>query len=163
VRIISLWQPWASLVVWGEKTIETRSWWTSYRGSLAIHASLRTPKETVLGLCGDFGDSGLVFQRAMRRHGFDLTEESIAAMPHGAVVGVANLVDVMPTAEASRMKLSTADRVMGNFTAGRFGWYLTEPVAFDDPIAGVTGGQGLRKVDEELFAQILFRNRHTKA
>lgn len=39
MKALSLWQPWASLVAIGAKTIETRSWSTSYRGPLAIHAA----------------------------------------------------------------------------------------------------------------------------
>lgn len=39
MRAISLWQPWASAIALGSKRIETRSWSTSYRGPLAIHAA----------------------------------------------------------------------------------------------------------------------------
>lgn len=42
MRAISLWQPWASLVVLGAKKIETRHWSTNYRGPLLIHAAKRT-------------------------------------------------------------------------------------------------------------------------
>lgn len=44
MKALSLHQPWASLVALGVKTIETRSWSTSYRGPLAIHAAKRTPE-----------------------------------------------------------------------------------------------------------------------
>jgi hypothetical protein len=39
VKAITLTEPWASLVSIGAKRIETRSWATSYRGPIAIHAS----------------------------------------------------------------------------------------------------------------------------
>ena len=39
MKSLSLWQPWASLVALGIKTIETRSWETRYRGEIAIHAA----------------------------------------------------------------------------------------------------------------------------
>lgn len=45
MKALTLWQPWASLVALGVKTIETRSWATRYRGPLAIHAATRKPKE----------------------------------------------------------------------------------------------------------------------
>jgi hypothetical protein len=35
---LTLLQPWASLIALGVKTIETRSWSTSWRGGLVIHA-----------------------------------------------------------------------------------------------------------------------------
>ena len=41
IKALTLWQPWASLIAWGEKQYETRSWSTEYRGLLAIHASKR--------------------------------------------------------------------------------------------------------------------------
>lgn len=39
MRILSIKQPWASLIVHGFKDIENRSWRTHYRGPLIIHAS----------------------------------------------------------------------------------------------------------------------------
>lgn len=39
MKAISIRQPWAGLIVAGQKTIENRSWNTSYRGEIAIHAS----------------------------------------------------------------------------------------------------------------------------
>lgn len=43
MKALTLWQPWASLVALGVKSIETRSWSTSYRGQLAIHAAATMP------------------------------------------------------------------------------------------------------------------------
>lgn len=43
IRTLTLWQPWASLVALGVKTIETRSWSTRHRGPLYIHAAARHP------------------------------------------------------------------------------------------------------------------------
>lgn len=40
MRILTLTQPWASLIAIGAKTLETRSWRTGYRGPLAIHYAL---------------------------------------------------------------------------------------------------------------------------
>lgn len=51
MKAITIWQPWASLIALGVKTIETRSWSTDYRGPLAIHAAA-TPAG-ILGLPGD--------------------------------------------------------------------------------------------------------------
>lgn len=58
IPVLSLWQPWATLVALGVKTIETRSWSTHYRGPLAIHAAARRPR------IADLGDSFLA------RHGW---------------------------------------------------------------------------------------------
>lgn len=39
MKALSLREPWASLIAYGPKRIETRSWRTGYRGPLYIHAS----------------------------------------------------------------------------------------------------------------------------
>ena len=39
MKIISVRQPWAYLIVAGYKPVENRTWNTSYRGPLLIHAS----------------------------------------------------------------------------------------------------------------------------
>lgn len=47
---ISLWQPWASALAIRSKRNETRSWATSYRGPIAIHAAKRAPVGEMLHL-----------------------------------------------------------------------------------------------------------------
>ena len=39
MRALSVKQPWASLIASGQKTIETRTWRTDYRGDLLIVSS----------------------------------------------------------------------------------------------------------------------------
>lgn len=41
MKIISIRQPWASLIVTGLKDVENRTWSTRYRGPILIHASQR--------------------------------------------------------------------------------------------------------------------------
>jgi hypothetical protein len=44
VRVLSLWQPYASLVIAGVKTLETRKWEWPYQPSwLVIHVAKRAP------------------------------------------------------------------------------------------------------------------------
>ena len=46
MKVLSLTEPYATLIKNGIKTIETRSWKTNYRGKLYIHASSsKIPKE----------------------------------------------------------------------------------------------------------------------
>jgi len=46
MKAISLWQPWASFIAWGIKTIETRHWPLpkNIKGPLAIHATKKIVK-----------------------------------------------------------------------------------------------------------------------
>ena len=39
MKVLSIIEPWATLIKEKKKVIETRSWKTSYRGELYIHAS----------------------------------------------------------------------------------------------------------------------------
>ena len=41
MKVLSLMEPWASLIKEKQKVIETRSWNTKYRGELYIHSSLK--------------------------------------------------------------------------------------------------------------------------
>lgn len=49
MKVLTLHQPWASLIALGIKTIETRSWSTQYWGPLAIHAGAATPTQARIG------------------------------------------------------------------------------------------------------------------
>lgn len=43
MKVLTLHQPYATAIALGHKRYETRSWWTSYRGPLAIHAAKGLP------------------------------------------------------------------------------------------------------------------------
>jgi ASCH domain-containing protein len=45
MRILTIRQPWAHLIVQGTKNIENRDWKTSYRGPVLIHASLKLDRD----------------------------------------------------------------------------------------------------------------------
>lgn len=77
MRALALKQPWASLVASGRKTIELRSWRTTYRGPLIVVASMKTHPH--------------LDARAL---GID----DMKALPHGVVLAVVDLVDVRPFA-----------------------------------------------------------------
>ena len=47
MKAITLKEPWASLVVNGYKTYEFRSWKTSYRGKILIHAAKSCDKNNI--------------------------------------------------------------------------------------------------------------------
>ena len=56
-------QPWASLIVFGHKTLDSRGFNTFYRGPVAIHASNSTG-----GL--EWADACAPLQEFLREHGF---------------------------------------------------------------------------------------------
>ena len=128
MKAITLIQPWAT-AVGRYKRIETRSWSTSYRGPLAIHA-------------GKTEDT--LFTEVARRNGYEFE-----VIPHGVIVSVCNLVDCRPMLEAP----STDEDFFGNFGPGRFGWTLDEFVMFGRPIT-CRGSLGLWTLPLDIEAQV---------
>lgn len=82
MRALTVHQPHASLIALGIKTIETRSWSTSYRGRLAIHAAAKDTDREM--------DLHPEPWRALGDH------IGGAAPVRGAVVATAELVDCVP-------------------------------------------------------------------
>jgi hypothetical protein len=75
MRALSIRQPWGSLIVKGYKDVENRTWRTSYRGPLLIHAALRLDPK------------GFEFAHSL---GIDILPEDC---PRGGIIGMAELVD----------------------------------------------------------------------
>lgn len=110
MKVLSLKQPFAELVVSGKKKIELRKWNTNFRGEFLIHASKNPDKES------------------MKKFGFMENE-----LPLGFIVGKAELVEVK---HYSNEKEHSADRdkhLASNFW-GDYGFVLENPVKFDKPI-----------------------------
>ena len=111
MKALTIWQPWASLIAEGAKTIETRSW--SAPASLigqriAIHAAKHHPYRDLDHLPGDvengyewrwLGDWRIAWDYEDRTLRLDLwneqTEQEVDA-PFGAVVATAVLADCLP-------------------------------------------------------------------
>lgn len=131
---ITLWQPWASLWL-GPKVHETRSWSTKYRGLLHVHASVRPIRraelsDELIDLCEDeFG-------------GHFWTE-----LPRGAVVGIVELVDCLPTVPTPDVPLDENDRLCGDFSPGRFAWRRAPSPTHIGPWP-YKGKQGLFRCDD---------------
>lgn len=113
MKALSLTQPWASLVVSGKKQIETRSWATSYRGPLVIHAAKGYPPYA---------------QRFAHGISFILPQD----LPLGALIGRVELVDIKRTEEVAPL-ISETERDYGDYSAGRFAWIFEEAEAFANP------------------------------
>lgn len=92
MKAITVWQPWATLLATGQKHNETRSWKTSYRGEILIHAAKTDHSGILLHIPMEelkhFQDAGVVNK-----------------LPTGAIIGKANLVDCFQIDEAYRRKL----------------------------------------------------------
>lgn len=136
MKALSLMEPWAWLVAIGAKRIETRSWRTNYRGPLAIHAA-RTLPRAARELCLE-----PAIDRILAQAGY----ANAAELPRGAIVAVCELVDCRRIEPQAPLP-AEPERSLGDFTPGRFAWYLDCPRRLASPIAA-RGFPGLWETQE---------------
>jgi len=170
MKIITLWQPWASLIAYDLKRYETRSWPTTYRGPLLIHAAKR-PFVSADGLKTLCPSGWAAWQDAMR----NCAHLQAQAMPYsyelplGAVVAIADLKGCyrMKTTQGHRPDFFAAlridnrfvedqtelERAVGDWQPGRFAWELANVQRLPEPIPW-RGSQGLRDAPPELQALV---------
>jgi hypothetical protein len=130
MKVISLWQPWASLIAVGGKEYETRSWATRYRGKIAIHAA-KTRDHLSLGYQQPFYD-------VLIDSGWYSEPEKL---PLGAIVAIAELTAIY-RADELYPKISEQERAFGLYGDGRFAWRLQNVKPLNLPFQ-VSGKQGL--------------------
>lgn len=161
MKCISLWQPWASLMVVGSKKIETRHWPTRHKGPLLIHAA-KKPFRSI---------EPFIAEPWLLRNGLATILDSAIPqwwelLPYGAIVGKVEMVDckrvelidrnqihkarVARPEDANRLDLWFTEFYLGNYEPGRFGWLTDEPKRLSEPIA-YRGRQGLFDVPDELL------------
>lgn len=173
MKTLTLTQPWASLVALGAKRIETRSWMTSYRGPLAIHAAkgLR-PVGGIHGLIDVCAEEP--FRSALATAGIWKGGVRKDRLPLGAIVAVCQLVGCYPTARTDgsdgsrpaycthagrqhgdrRLVIVEGDELaFGDYSPGRYAWLLADVRALPTPIP-CAGALGLWDVPAPLLAQL---------
>lgn len=123
MKALTLWQPWGSLIVWGPKRIENRTWpppASVLFKRIAIHAGKKLQKE-VLEEYGDYiAAAGL-------------------PVPLGAILGTAFVQGSVTKSD-------------DEFFAGPIGWVLSDIERFKTPIP-CPGAQGLWDVPAEIEAK----------
>jgi activating signal cointegrator 1 len=122
-KVLTLHQPWASLVAWGAKRIETRSWPTTYRGPLAIHAAQEFPRyarKWLEALCEE-GNEELLKPFRRGRVGDLWADEIIEALPFGALLCTCRLTDCLPTEKMHRANIAPS-----RFSDPWGGYYISE-------------------------------------
>lgn len=180
MKCISLHQPWASLVVYGKKRVETRSWPTTYRGPLLIHASSKWDG-AIQSLCLE-----APFRDALANYGVPIpphswTAEDVArrkagwGMPFGAIIGRVNLIDCFHTQDVAgddlgaatapytidrdalrqrkTLFISNRERAFGDYSTGRYAFLFEKPEVFEKPIK-FSGLQRIFNVDEKVLARV---------
>ena len=120
MKVITILQPWAELIVLGKKKIETRSFERSYRGKILIQASKKfTPLQRKLCEQWPFNE----YMDTKR-------------LEFGKIIGSAELTSIATTKSAvagleARGTESAAEEYhFGDYSEGRFAWYLQNPIKF---------------------------------
>jgi activating signal cointegrator 1 len=139
IPALTLRQPWASLVALGAKRIETRSWRTSYRGWLAIHAGMTLSKAERL-LC-----ELEPFRSALLRDtALDPALPLAVQLPHGSIIAIVWLDACLPMETIEWPH--EPERSFGDYAPGRYAWYLSQVHRLPQPIPA-RGALGLWRVE----------------
>jgi hypothetical protein len=126
MKALSIRQPWAELILQGRRTIEPRTWQTTYRGRIAIHASQTIGEEDCVA------------------YGLDP-----AQVVRGALVGTVELVDVLPLDKGGWETLCDQHLSLHDFPGPMFGWRLEDPQRLPQPIP-MRGRMSLFNVPDDL-------------
>jgi hypothetical protein len=148
MKAITIWQPWAQLIVQGIKKFETRSWKTNYRGKIAIHAG----KSNACKNTGNLDPSTYyAIGEALGFATWDDTniERCLNSLPSGFIIATADLVECWSTngdrwIQSGNLskQVSATERTFGDFSPGRWAWELLNVKMLDKPIPA-KGMQGL--------------------
>ena len=115
MKVLSIKEPYATLIKDGVKIYETRSWKTNYRGEIYIHASLT--KST-----SESKNKAMNYLKSEPNPGYILCK--------------CNLVDCIPMDEEfiNYIKNETNESDYGRYSSDRFAWKLELIEVLKDPI-----------------------------
>lgn len=150
MRVLTLRQPWASLIAAGYKTVETRGQATKVRGRIAIHAGMSAD----IAACEAFGDDGVrgrIVATATMTDCIPILDQD-AELPTAWMRHIARnhtgqlwLWNGMDHNGASwKIEPLSAQQDFGDFRPGRFGWILENVERLETPVP-FSGGQGWSK------------------
>ncbi len=126
MKVLSIKEPFASLISNGIKKIETRSWKTNYRGEIYIHASLKKI---------NFKDERTQTLIKLLPANYDLK--------YGMIICKAKLIDCvyMDKDFVCEIKKDETESLCGRYEEGRYAWVLgeIEPLKNEIPAKGMLG------------------------
>jgi activating signal cointegrator 1 len=134
LSVLSIYQPWASLLVVGARVYDVQHQPTTYRGEVGIFAPLHFPEWSQRrALEPEF--AGLLSAAGLKPW----------ALPRGVLLGVADLVDVISIETegvVAGVAMCTLERRIGDYKAGRFAFRYERIRRLREPI-GHRGRAGL--------------------
>ena len=118
MKVLSLTEPYATLIKNGIKNIETRSWKTTYRGRLYIHASsTKIPK-------------------AYRENQTLMSLVNNKELSYGNIICSCDLVDCIEMTDEfiDDIRKNNNEYVTGIYAKGRYAWILKNVEILNNPI-----------------------------
>ncbi len=119
IKVLSLKEPFASLIKENIKKIETRSWKTNYRGKLYIHASKKklSRKEEI-----------------EEKEQINLLKDR--NFNYGCIIAECNLTDCkfMDRELIKEIKKNKKELICGSYEVGRYAWMLEDIKVLEKPI-----------------------------
>jgi len=115
-KAISLWEPWASLMAMGIKTIETRHWATKYRGDLIICSAKK-----------DIGVKAL--SSLLNSFPKQVSQQLIHNLSYGKALCKVTVTDCKLTQNITDQEQFP----YGNFEPNRYGWITENVQVFKEP------------------------------
>jgi hypothetical protein len=156
MKALTVYQPWASLIMAGVKAMETRPNRTRHRGPLAIHAGKLTYWQLV---------DMLGYDEVNRLD--DICRKAklppVACLPRGCALGTVTLANVgridrgyEPSERLVYWEraadygvtgwIGSDEYALGDYTIGHHAWHMIQPHAFPEPIPA-RGMQGMWEWD----------------
>ena len=135
MKVLSIWQPWASLIVHGHKIIETRGW-PAPRSIIGQTIGIASTKNI------NKEQRRLVCEPEFLRQYSTTNLPALDDLPLGYLLGTVIVEACDPITSKMIEGLTDQERVFGWYSEGRFAWHLQEQKAFSTPLP-VIGKQGL--------------------
>lgn len=114
MKVLTIKQPWATLIIQQDKRFEFRSWKNKYRGDLLIHAAKGVDKEAIERLEKYIPDN----------------------IPTGKILGRATLIDCVKVSPEFKEKLlkENKDIYKDSSFKENYGWQIEDVEVFEKPI-----------------------------
>lgn len=131
LKVLSVEEPFATLIVQGYKKFEFRTWQTKYRGYIYIHAGLSEDKKEM-----------------------ELVKDYNLFYKKGYIIGKARLIDCILVDDEMNKKLKTINPlVYANNYVGCYAWVLEDVEVLDDPIPvkghlGIWNYYSIKEIDK---------------
>jgi len=135
MKVISIWQPWATLIVQGFKLFETRTW-APPRSVIGQRIGIAATKNILPQQIAAFNEPEFQFFYKT------LDLPTMQELPRGYLLGTVELHSYEVITEEFLDDITREERSYGWFKPGGFAWRLRNPELLEHPIP-IKGAQGL--------------------